>query len=167
MSACGLWGYQIKSLSQRANPWQPRRAPWSSWGWQGVTLSPWADPHGPNPALVATRVSWGGPCCSNMPWWSQEHPLSLLTSLFCPTIPRLLPHTCSPSKSPCRALAWNCQLILQATNPAASHVVQECKQILVVKLFSLYETQLDRLAFNGTSPELHVWTRHSAEINFL
>lgn len=27
VSACGLWGYQIESFSQRANPLQPRRAP--------------------------------------------------------------------------------------------------------------------------------------------
>lgn len=32
---------------------------------------------------------------------------------------------------------------------------------------SFYETQIDCLAFNSISPELHVWTRHSAEINFL
>lgn len=85
-------------------------------------IQPWWPPRCPGEG-PAVQTRHGG---------SSEHPLSLLTSwlrglCFCPTIPRLVSHTCSPSKSPWRVLVWNCQLVLQATNPAASHVVQECK----------------------------------------
>lgn len=142
-----MWalGLSNKILFSDSKPFQPRRAPLKQGRlWHRALelthmdqIQPWWPPEcpGEGPAVQTRHGGWAVSILS-LCW----------PFCFCPTFPRLVSHTCSPSKSPWRVLAWNCQLVFQATNPAASHVVQECKQILAVKWFSLYETQLDRLA---------------------
>lgn len=166
-----MWalGFSNKIHFSESKPLPAQRGPSGAAGaGQGVTQSPWADPHGPNPALLATQVCWGMPCCSNTPWW--EHWASSLfadLSASAPPFPGWFPTPVLLQKVLEEHWPESASLSYKPQTLLLSHVVQECKQILVVKWFSLHETQLDRLAFNSISPELHVWTRHSAEINFL
>lgn len=79
-----MWALALsnKILFSESKPLPAQKGPSGAAGaGQGVTQSPWADPHGPNPALVATQVSWGMPCCSNTPWWEQWAS-SLFADLF-------------------------------------------------------------------------------------
>lgn len=94
-------GYQIKPFSQRANPFQPRRAPVEQLGlgrvWHRALelthmdqIQPWWPPKCPG-EWPAVQTLHGG---------STEHPFSLLTSLLLPHHPQAgFPHLFSFKKS--------------------------------------------------------------------